>query len=65
MPIIFFCPKCHREFRVRTASAGQKGRCTDCDTKVAIPDVSDVKGITLHPLSKSNAPNSNAEMENA
>jgi len=38
VPIIFYCPKCSREIRVRSASAGRKGRCVECHTPVVVPD---------------------------
>jgi hypothetical protein len=38
VPIIFYCPKCGREIRVRSASAGRKGRCVECHTAVVVPD---------------------------
>jgi len=38
VPIIFYCPKCDREIRVRTSAAGRSGRCTGCGEKIVVPD---------------------------
>jgi hypothetical protein len=38
MLIIFYCPNCGREIRVRSAAAGQKGRCADCSELITVPD---------------------------
>ena len=38
MPIIFYCPACGRELRVRLIAAGRKGSCLDCGEKVLVPD---------------------------
>jgi len=43
VPIIFFCPKCGWEIRVRSAAAGQQGTCTDCGEKVVIPRIADFR----------------------
>jgi len=45
MPIIFYCPRCGREIRVRSAAAGQKGTCTDCGAKIVISDFSDLQAV--------------------
>jgi len=38
MPIIFYCPKCGREIRVRLIAAGRRGHCVDCGEKIVVPD---------------------------
>jgi hypothetical protein len=38
MPIIFHCPGCGREIRVRSAFAGKTGRCVSCNTPLVVPD---------------------------
>ena len=38
MPIIFHCPKCGREIRVRLIAAGRTGRCLDCGADIVVPD---------------------------
>jgi hypothetical protein len=39
MPILFYCPGCGREIRVRSASAGRKGHCADCGQPIQVPDL--------------------------
>jgi DNA-directed RNA polymerase subunit RPC12/RpoP len=39
MPIIFYCPRCGREIRVRSAAAGRKGSCADCGEPILVPDL--------------------------
>lgn len=41
MPIIFDCPQCGREIRVRSEAAGQIGRCTTCEARIMVPDGSE------------------------
>jgi hypothetical protein len=38
VPIIFYCPRCGREIRVRSVAAGRKGRCADCMAEIVVPD---------------------------
>jgi len=38
MPILFYCPRCGREIRVRSIAAGRKGRCADCKAEIVVPD---------------------------
>lgn len=45
MPIIFYCPRCGREIRVRSAAAGQKGKCIDCGAKIVVSDFSDLQSV--------------------
>jgi DNA-directed RNA polymerase subunit RPC12/RpoP len=42
MPIIFHCPECGREIRVRIDAAGRKGRCVDCDAIVVVPHFTEI-----------------------
>ena len=39
MPIIFYCPKCGREIRVRSSAAGRSGTCLKCGEAIVVPDV--------------------------
>jgi len=55
VPIIFYCPKCGREIRVRTAAAGRSGRCTGCGEKIVIPDF---RTFLSHPPSAASAESS-------
>ena len=49
MPIIFYCPHCGREIRVRSAAAGRNGRCTGCSELIRVPDFGAI-GKNLLPL---------------
>ena len=40
MPIEFFCPGCWNRMRTPDDTAGRKGRCPKCETKVRIPEAS-------------------------
>jgi DNA-directed RNA polymerase subunit RPC12/RpoP len=39
MPIIFYCPRCGREIRVRSAAAGRMGHCAECGERIQVPDL--------------------------
>ena len=49
MPIEFYCPGCGNLMRTPDETAGRKGRCPTCQTKVAIPQQSVKAGGDLRP----------------
>jgi len=57
MPIIFFCPNCGREIRVRTSAAGQEGTCTDCNARLVVPGLTEFRANNSPAPSTSEIPN--------
>lgn len=50
MPIEFYCPGCGNLMRTADETAGRKGRCPTCHTKVAIPPQSVKAGDNRRPI---------------
>jgi hypothetical protein len=55
MPITFHCPACRHRLKVPDGSAGKRGKCPNCSTRLSIPFASDDSASVPTLLASTNA----------